>query len=508
MESVNPNRDRNNNSEVAVDSLESGVDDSEPETISDEETKQPLLGNVKRNSGRFRRSSLIILCLSALLGGCSLSILSPFYTKEIEDHGLSITASGTVFASVFIVQIIFTPVLGKCIQRIGSTRLFIFGVVVVGVTNVGFGFLSRIQSGRGFLAASLITRSLMAVGESGIYTAVYPLARKRCAEGAESSMMGWIEMMQGVGATIGPFVGGLLFEYGGFYLPFLVTGSVLLLTGVAAFLVLDPTVDEEEKEDTQAEGRTSYRSLLRMPSMMLACLVTLVTGISCQWYQPSLEPFLRDTFGMSPFQASLLFIVDGGMYAVMTPLVGMGLDRGLGPGPCLAVGCGIISSAFLVLSMSALQPSLLQVGIGAGLNGVGMAVNYLSTFHLMSSLGEKQPAMTTSLWISCESVGGFIGSLGGGAAFDRLGWSGSCLIVMGCQCLSLLLVSVCHLFCLGGQGLGREGRRGVLKKEEVERRGLRKEEGGRRGLRNTEGERTCLITDETKSYGTNNNLVV
>lgn len=402
---------------------------------------------------KVRFFSLIILGFSSFLAGCTLSILAPFYSKEAEDHGISVTASATVFASVFVLQIIFTPVFGKYIKLIGSTRLFIFGVITSGLTNILFGFLPAFKSGPLFLGASLTVRSVTALGESAMNTAVYPLARKRCAKESQSSTMSMLETMIGFGTTIGPFIGGLLFEYGGFCLPFATCGMLLLVCGGLAYFVLDPMEEKEAAEDEQEDGpvvKGSFRILLNSPVMLLACLVTLVTGMSTQWYQPSLEPYVRSQFGMTPFQASLLFIIDGGIYAIITPIIGKLLDRGLDCKVVLVFGSGLICFGYLLLAPAPpflFAPSLVQIGLGAGIHGVGMAMNFIGTLTLMTQQSEKKGSnseqiqgMVTSIWITCESLGGFIGAAAGGAAYDKLGWSTSCVLVAGCQTGAMVLV--------------------------------------------------------------------
>ena len=71
----------------------------------------------------------------------------------------------------------------------------------------------------------------------------------------------------------------------------------------------------------------------------------------------------------------------------------------------------------------------------------------------------KQVAMITSLWITAENIGSFLGAVGGGAAYDRLmtkdisqisvhlllylfsvGWSDSCLLVSLMQLLGVALI--------------------------------------------------------------------
>jgi len=418
---------------------------------------EPLDPETKNS--RVRLFSLIILGFSTFLAGCTLSILAPFYSKEAEDHGLSVTASGTVFASVFVLQVIFTPLFGKYIQIIGSTKLFIIGIGISGVTNILFAFLPNIKSGPMFLAASLVIRSATALGESAMNTSVYPLARKRCKKGSESSMMSMLETMIGFGTTIGPFVGGFLFEYGGFGLPFITCGCLLLICGLLAYFVLDPMEEKvcyEEVEGPVEKG--SYRKLLSNPVMIMACTVTIVTGISTQWYQPSLEPYVRDQFGMSSFQASLLFIIDGGVYALITPIIGRLLDKGLDCRVVLVFGSGFICFGYLLLAPAPpfiFAPSLVQIGVGAGVHGVGMALNFIGTLTLMTqqcgkknSDSEQLQGMVTSIWITCECFGGFIGAAAGGAAYDKLDWSSSCVIVAGCHTFSMVIVVSGWLFTL------------------------------------------------------------
>ena len=193
--------------------------------------------------------------------------------------------------------------------------MFVFGCVSSGLTNIIFGFLPAIKSGQVFLGLSLLVRSLTAIGESAMSSAVYPLAL-RCDRTSQSTVLAVMETMFGAGTTIGPFLGGLLFNCGGFLLPFLICGGLLILSGLAAFLVLpradhyhDQDVSGEnvsggapDDEETEVVTVVTYTSLLRSPLMVVAATVTFLTGVSTQWYQPSLEPYVRNQFGLSSFQ--------------------------------------------------------------------------------------------------------------------------------------------------------------------------------------------------------------
>ena len=50
---------------------------------------------------------------------------------------------------------------------------------------------------------------------------------------------------------------------------------------------------------------------------------------------------------------------------------------------------------------------------------------------------EQTNGMVTSLWFSFECLGGYLGSAGGGWAYDEIGFRNSTLIVIGIQVRSL-----------------------------------------------------------------------
>ena len=117
--------------------------------------------------------------------------------------------------------------------------------------------------------------------------------------------------MNGVGTTFGPFIGnlflpmgqsetqyitgGILFECGGFPLPFIVSGGLLVFCALAAAIVLDPseelrqTREEEEGEEEELErnirgdGKENKGSLFCSFPVVLGLLITILTGAASQW---------------------------------------------------------------------------------------------------------------------------------------------------------------------------------------------------------------------------------
>ena len=80
-----------------------------------------------------------------------------------------------VFSSVFVVTIIFSPLFGKNLAKLGSRPLFLGGSFVTGVTTIMFGLLQWVEDGTTFFWLSLSIRIFSAIGESAYFSALYPL---------------------------------------------------------------------------------------------------------------------------------------------------------------------------------------------------------------------------------------------------------------------------------------------------------------------------------------------
>ena len=55
----------------------------------------------------------------------------------------------------------------------------------------------------------------------------------------KSSVYAWLDTSYNLGLTLGPVLGTLMYEAGGFSLPFLVIGSATLLSGALVLIVTE-----------------------------------------------------------------------------------------------------------------------------------------------------------------------------------------------------------------------------------------------------------------------------
>merc|ERR1719458_2351990 len=88
-------------------------------------------------------------------------------------------------------------------------------------------------------------------------------------------------------------------------------------------------VGERKKSRAFIEEPLSHLNALCRPWVAVSCLTMVASGVSSSWYLSSLESHLSLTLQLSPGTVSLVYMCPGFVYALLPPLTGFLLDRGL-----------------------------------------------------------------------------------------------------------------------------------------------------------------------------------
>lgn len=103
-------------------------------------------------------------------------------------------------------------------------------------------------------------------------------------------------------------------------------GSALFLAAVMTAFVL-PVHNDMDQDAMSAGG---FTKVLRIPGVMVATASIVVTSMSIGFLQATMEPHLRQ-FNFSPVVLGLMFVINGGIYALSAPAWGWLCDRRLQP---------------------------------------------------------------------------------------------------------------------------------------------------------------------------------
>jgi MFS transporter, DHA1 family, solute carrier family 18 (vesicular amine transporter), member 1/2 len=96
-----------------------------------------------------------------------------------------------------------------------------------------------------------------------------------------------METFAGLGYTAGPVIGSVLYEYGGFQLPFFVLGGLLLLATLFSYFLI------EAIEDEKTEDGMGMLSMLRIPDIWLMVFAVVICAISLSFFDPTLAGHLE-----------------------------------------------------------------------------------------------------------------------------------------------------------------------------------------------------------------------
>ena len=175
----------------------------------------------------------------------------------------------------------------------------------------------------------------------------------------------------------------------------------------------------------------------------------VASGMTSTWYLSSLEKHLSGTLEVSPTTVSLVYMCPGLIYTTLTPLTGLLLDRGLPKLPLLLISTLSNIAAYLLLGPSPflpLDPSLAVTVVGLLLQGVGISITTITCLNLMMATtganSESGEGIVTSLWVTCELAGNYLGSSLGGVADETWGFRGGTLPMLVIEVTNLVVLLI------------------------------------------------------------------
>lgn len=383
--------------------------------------------------------TLVIMGLADFCNAICVSLQAPFFPNEAERKGATATEYGLVFGIFELVVFIISPIYGQCINRIGPKVLFNSGIFTTGTSAILFGLLDRIPDHIPFITCAFIIRIVEALGNAAFLTASFAIIAKEFPNNVATTFAS-LETCFGLGLIVGPMVGGALYSVGGYYLPFVVLGSALFITAILTLCILPKHADEPFTEN---DKRTSMWNVLKIPGVLVSSLAICATSASIGFLSATLEPHLRQ-FDLGPILLGVVFVINGGIYALTAPIWGWMVDKFLSPKVCSTMGCFLVVAGFLIVGPASFIPvetSLETVIVGLVLHGLGIAAVLVSGFtdSLRTSIAKGLPdsietyGLVSGLWTSTFAFGAFVGPSVSGFLFDAIGFRGSTLFIVGLE---------------------------------------------------------------------------
>ena len=395
--------------------------------------------------GSFTKRQLKIFATISIVNICKafcFALKAPFYPAVAESKGVVASEYGLVFGIFQLVIFIVSPFYGHYITTIGSKFMMVAGVFTTGCTCILFGQLVFIDGTKVFLTLSFLVRIVEALGVAGCNTASFSILAQEFPDSV-GSVMASLETCIGVGLIIGPTVGGVLYELGGYVMPFTALGICLVICSTFAAYFLPST---DLTFDTRSE--MNALRLLRIPGLLLSMFAVLCCANNVGFLQVFLETHLR-FLHLSPFMLGLIFIVSGTAYGFVAPIWGRFCDKKVSTYSLTIVGSLFIITAYLLIGPAPfipIKPSLGLVLTSLCLNGIGQGGELIPSFagaHRSAILAGLPRDMSTlglvsGLWTSFFALGAFIGPTVAGILLDNFGHRNTSMFVVSLHSLLAL----------------------------------------------------------------------
>ncbi|XP_064392257.1 MFS-type transporter SLC18B1-like isoform X2 [Halichondria panicea] len=288
--------------------------------------------------------SAVFLWLGIMVVSASYSLFGPFFPGEAADKGASPTMVGVIVSSSPLCVVILAPLIGYLLPRLGLRFTLMAGLWLVGGPFILLGFMSSPQISSGWMFATLciILRMTEGVGSAMFFTACYALIPELFPNHIGTAV-GLFEVATGLGYAIGPPLGGLLYQAGGFSLPFHVMGSISLLFLVPCFFLI-------KKPDCKAQPLSwkIIKMILSNFTIILLITVNIFSIAAISFLTPSFQPFLSKFFDLDPLYVGLVFLSGPLSYMVFSIVVGPLSDK-LGPRGFILFGQILYSVGYIFL---------------------------------------------------------------------------------------------------------------------------------------------------------------
>ncbi len=328
------------------------------------------------------RSPLLVIFTTVFIDLVGFGIVIPvlpFYAEGTRFNATPRTV-GLLFASYSIMQLIFSPVLGRLSDKHGRRPILFLSIMGTGIGFLILGFANT-------LWMLFLGRILDGMTGGNISTAQAYIADITSKEDRAKGM-GLIGAAFGLGFIFGPAIGGILSRWG-IQVPFLFAAGLCFANATLLFFTLPETVTADHPARVSAAGGRGMAQLinsLNQPRLGFVLTIYFLFIVAFSIMTTSFSLYTMFRFGYDAQHTGYLFAYVG-MLAVVVQggLIGR-LVKHFGELPLVIVGALFFAgSLFAIPFVGPLKGGLIALLVGGGIFSLG---NSLST-PALTSLASK-----------------------------------------------------------------------------------------------------------------------
>lgn len=266
--------------------------------------------NEQKNGETVDKKALIFGLMSVFLCGMGFSIIAPVVPFLVEPYVSNASEQAffvTILTSIYAVCVFFVaPGLGALSDRYGRRPLLLICLLGSSIGYLIFGI-------GGSLWMLFIGRIIDGITGGNIST-IFAYFADITPKEQRTKYFGWISAIAGIGAAIGPTLGGLLAKFG-YAVPMYFGAIITLLNFVYGILYMPESLHESNRLKKITLVRlnpfTQLMSVLSMKTLKRLLISAFLIWIPNGSLQSIFSLFTMDTFNWSPTLIGLMFSIMG-----------------------------------------------------------------------------------------------------------------------------------------------------------------------------------------------------
>lgn len=255
---------------------------------------------------------IVAVALGVILNPLNTTMITVALPSIQNDFQLTSKEISWLMASYFIISAVCLPIIGRLSDYYGRKKLFLFGLLLVGVSS----FLAPLSPNMPFL---LGMRAIQAIGTSALYPCGIGMVRNYIDKN-QHRVIATLSVFATTSAAFGPTISGLLIQFGGWPVIFYVNYPVIIASAILAIKYV-PAETNGEAQPYKWDFIGIFLFAALMTSWMVF-LLTLENGFNIWMFMLSIiitllfyyyekkrsEPFINVVFLTKNLNVSLIYV--------------------------------------------------------------------------------------------------------------------------------------------------------------------------------------------------------
>lgn len=350
-----------------------------------------------------KRSPLLVIFITVFIDLVGFGIVIPvlpFYAEGTK-FGATPSQVGLLFASYSVMQLVFSPVLGRLSDKYGRRPILLISLLG---TSAGFLILGFATT----LTMLFIGRIIDGISGGNISTAQAYIADVTTKENRAKGM-GLIGAAFGLGFVFGPAIGGVLSRWG-INVPFMFAGGLAFANAILLYFALPETVTKDHPARVSAASGRGWHQLitaLKNPRLGYVMTIYFLGIVAFSIMTATFSLFMMFRLGYDAFHNGWVFAFVGIISAaIQGGMIGK-LVKKFGEPLLVIVGAILFTASLFVIPFVKPTTGLLAILTIGAVTAIGQALSAPS----LSSLASKS--------VGAGEQGGVLGAMQSVASLAR-----------------------------------------------------------------------------------------